>query len=976
MTIQAGTKLGPYEILSPLGAGGMGEVYLAHDPRLDRKVALKVLPQRLHSDSTALSRFEREAKAIAALSHPNILDIHDFGNDQGITYAVSEFLEGETLKARINRSKIPLDDALKIAADVAVGLVAAHSKGVVHRDLKPENIFLTSDGRVKILDFGLAMITPAVPKEYVTSLPTESKLTEQGVVMGTAPYMSPEQLRGEPVDHRSDIFSFGSVLFEIFSGSRAFQANTTVDLISEILTKDPFDFKSVHFPGEIEQIVKRCLRKKPDERYQSAAELNSELHSVIEERSQPLSLLRQIRRPSVAVPVIILLLLGVAAGIWIYKGNMQARWARDVAIPEIKNLIDAENFDAAFKLARKAEKSIPNDQGLKTLWDKMSRVVSIKTIPDKANIFMKEYQAVSNPWESVGTSPLNHIRIPVGLFRFKIEKSGYQTIERSDRYPQFSNLGQDVTFTFTLPEEGKIPSEMVLIPGEKFTLQIIGLDDSPPVQLEDYLMDRYEVTNQEYQNFVKAGGYEKPQFWKHKFIKNGVELTWQEAMMQLRDGTGRPGPSTWEAGTYPKGQDNFPVTGVSWYEASAYAEFAGKSLPTVYHWSHSAANGDSAYVIPLSNFGGVGPNPVGKNNAMHRFGTFDMAGNAKEWCWNESENERYILGGGWNEPTYMFNDADAQPPFDRLPKYGFRCIKLLKPVPKLAYEPIPRVSRDYRAEKPVPDEVFNAYKSLYSYDKTQLHPVVEPHSESSEGWKSEKITYEAAYGNERIIAYLFLPQHTKPPYQTIIFFPGSNVIYQNSSNDLVKNVRNMSRIDFITQNGRAVLFPIYKGTFERNDGLKSDIPNTSSSYRDFVIQWYKDLARSIDYLETRKDIDSNRLAFLGSSWGAVNGLMLPALESRFKANVLIVGGFYVQKALPEVDPVNYIRHVKIPTLMLNGRYDFFLPSDDAKVAFELLGTPASDKRQVFYDTGHDIPRKELIRETLDWFDRYLGPVSR
>src|SRR5213594_3915663 len=223
MTLAAGLRLGPYEILAPLGAGGMGEVYQARDTRLDREVAIKVLPEHLAKDPQALARFEREAKAVAALSHPNILALYDVGAHQGVSYAVTELLEGETLRARLARSEITWRKVVEIGTAVAEGLAAAHSKGIIHRDLKPENIFLTSDGRVKILDFGLARWKPTASPQDESSLPTE---TEPGIVMGTVGYMSPEQVRGERADAPSDIFSFGCVLYEMLSGQRAFRRQT------------------------------------------------------------------------------------------------------------------------------------------------------------------------------------------------------------------------------------------------------------------------------------------------------------------------------------------------------------------------------------------------------------------------------------------------------------------------------------------------------------------------------------------------------------------------------------------------------------------------------------------------------------------------------------------------------------------------------------------------------------------------------
>ena len=237
MTLTAGTKLGPYEILSPLGAGGMGEVYRARDPRLGREVAIKVLPASFSSDADRLRRFEQEAKAASALNHPNIVTLHDIGTNtsDGAPYVVTELLEGETLRARLATGALSPRKATEYAIQIAQGLAAAHDKGIVHRDLKPENLFVTEDGRVKILDFGLAkLIQPESSAGQQTSIPTASLGTEPGVVMGTVGYMSPEQVKGQSADHRSDIFSFGAILYEMLSGRRAFRGDSAVETMSAI----------------------------------------------------------------------------------------------------------------------------------------------------------------------------------------------------------------------------------------------------------------------------------------------------------------------------------------------------------------------------------------------------------------------------------------------------------------------------------------------------------------------------------------------------------------------------------------------------------------------------------------------------------------------------------------------------------------------------------------------------------------------
>jgi TolB-like protein len=279
MTVATGSRLGPYEVLSPLGAGGMGEVYRARDRKLDRDVAIKVLPEFVAADPDRLARFEREAKAVAALSHPNILSIFDFGTHEGVSYAVMELLEGETLRGKLDAGPIPQKQAVDYALQMAKGLSAAHEKGVVHRDLKPENVFVMKDGHVKILDFGLAKRVERVTPGEETSAPTAPQQTEPGTVMGTVGYMSPEQVRGLPVDHRSDIFSFGAILYELLSGKRAFQKDTASDTMAAILKEEPpqLSESGPNISLALDHIVRHCLEKDRDNRFQSAKDITFNL---------------------------------------------------------------------------------------------------------------------------------------------------------------------------------------------------------------------------------------------------------------------------------------------------------------------------------------------------------------------------------------------------------------------------------------------------------------------------------------------------------------------------------------------------------------------------------------------------------------------------------------------------------------------------------------------------------------------------
>lgn len=281
-TLAAGTTLGPYEVISLVGAGGMGEVYRARDPRLGREVAIKVLPQQLSGDADRLRRFEQEARAAGMLNHPNILSIYDIGTENGTIYVVSELLIGETLRERLGGSALPVRKAIEFSLQIAHGLAAAHEKGIVHRDLKPENLYVTKDGRVKILDFGLAKLMDLLPPDEKSALQTVDPGTQPGMVLGTVGYMSPEQVRGRAADHRSDIFAFGAILYEMLTGKRAFHRDSTADTMSAILKEDPPEISSTNrgIAPSLERVVRHCLEKNAEERFQSARDLAFDLEMI------------------------------------------------------------------------------------------------------------------------------------------------------------------------------------------------------------------------------------------------------------------------------------------------------------------------------------------------------------------------------------------------------------------------------------------------------------------------------------------------------------------------------------------------------------------------------------------------------------------------------------------------------------------------------------------------------------------------
>jgi dienelactone hydrolase len=963
----------------------MGVVYTAEDLKLKRTVALKFLSPELTREPEARERFVHEAQAASELDHPNICTVYEIDETEGgQMYIAMAYYKGESLRDKIKRGPVGVEEALSFALQLARGLDKAHARGIVHRDIKPANILVTEDGLIKIVDFGLARLARG------------TRLTKTGTTMGTVAYMSPEQAQGQPMDQRTDLWSLGVVIYEMLTGQLPFKGEREVSVLYSIVHEQPKRLKSLKpdVPPDLEGIVQHALEKKPESRYSSAGEMLKDLEGYRETlriaEAGPLNLrwlLRQARNPRVAIPALIFLVALGLLGHWFLSRQAKIRWAREEALPQIEGLIGESDIwrdlTAAYGLAEKAEAYIPHDPKLAELFSKCSMRINIKTEPPGAKIYMKEYTAPDSEWKYLGVSPIEKTRLPIGIFRWKLEKEGYETVLAAsstcdlDSEKGYARIPYDLVRV--LDKKGSIPAGMARVAGAKTD---VG-------ELHDFYIDKYEVTNKQFREFINSGGYRNKKYWKQKFIKDGRELTWEEAVKGFVDQSGQPGPATWQAGDYPEGQGDYPVSGISWYEAAAYAEFRGKSLPTGQHWG--MARGEHTPLIELgvlagfaffdrfSNFNRKGPVPVGSLDGITSYGAFDMAGNVREWCWNETPKGRMIRGGAWDDNTYMFGDPSQAPPMDRSAKNGFRCV--LYPdagrIPQAAFQRAKVYeATDFYKMKPVADPVFQVYKEQYSYDKTDLKARVEARQESSD-WIHERITFTAAYGGERMIAHLFLPKNAAPPYQTVIYVPGADSLYQTSSQDLEGYGEFKAFLSFIVKNGRAVLYPIYKGTFERRDAIMAALsgPADSHQHLEWHIQFVKDFKRSVDYLETRQDIDSKKLAYYGVSMGGIFGSMIPAVEERLKVSVLIGGGI-TGGARPEANEINYVTRVKIPTLMLNGRYDTLaLLETMSKPMFDLLGTPAPDKQQKLYDTDHIPPKNEIIKETLAWLDRYLGPVK-
>jgi serine/threonine protein kinase/formylglycine-generating enzyme required for sulfatase activity/dienelactone hydrolase len=1010
-----GTVIDRYKLLEKIGEGGMAVVYMAEQQEpIRRKVALKIIKLGMDTKSV-IARFEAERQALAMMDHPNIAKVLDAGaTDTGRPYFVMELVQGISVTEYCDFNKLGTNERLALFIQVCNAVHHAHQKGIIHRDIKPSNVMVSLHDGVpvpKVIDFGIAKAT----KQRLTE---KTLFTRYAHIIGTPAYMSPEQAQtgGLDVDTRTDIYSLGVLLYELLTGTTPFDAETlqeagyaeieriiretdppkpstrlrslgqeVVDVARRRQTNSEALRKLIR--GDLDWIVMKCLEKDRTRRYETTHGLAEDIDRHL--KNEPIlarspgvvyrlhKFMRRHQSRIAVAAVVIVLLAGLVLTAVMYWRDSKLQWAKGEALPKVIELVKERDYPAAFSWAQKARKYIPQDATLMELWPRICKDYLISTIPTGADVFYREYRATDKPWQHLGRSPLEDITLPHGTYRWKIEKEGFATHE----------CVADYSFDVRLQKKG-LTGEMVWIDAWTVDVHEASYAESTTVETPAYLIDKYEVTNEQFKRLVDQGGYTNREYWEEsQFLKEGRQISWEQAINEFVDKTGHPGPATWEGGTYPEGQGQYPVSGVSWFEADAYAKFTGKSLPTIHHWQQAACVAESLVIVPFSNFDMEGTAPVGSHPGMGHTGLFDMAGNVKEWCLNatdDSGNLYYLLGGGWGEPTYMFTAKDSRSPWDRSPLNGFRCVQYPQgeeSLPRMLFRPLELYpSRDLSNLEPFSDEEFRSLKAQYKYDQTPLNPVIENIESNSPFWREEKITFDAAYGGERVIAYLFLPKAGKPPYQTVIYFPGAGAVREES----FEGLRYRHLTEYVIISGRAVLYPIYKGTYQRPAArgriwTMASVVETPLAYRDWTIQIAKDLGRCIDYLETRDDIHNDKIALYGMSWGATLGPIMLAVEDRLATGIFFVGGIVPIDLPRSFDIALYAQRVKAPVLMVNGKEDVLLPLKTSQIPmYELLGTPKEHKKHKLYPGGHGmfgLFYEQICGDVLGWLDRYLGPVE-
>ena len=638
-----------YDIEQELGSGGMATVYLAQDLKHLRKVAVKLLHPEL-SHTIGVERFLREIQVIARLQHPHILTLIDSGDADGIPYYVMPFVTGQSLANQLAAGgPLSLARAVEIVREIADGLHYAHEHGVIHRDIKLANI-LISGGHAVIADFGIATAIETA---------TMGRITQTGISLGSPVYMSPEQAAGErQLDRRTDIYSLGCVFYELLAGEppivdHSMQAVVTRKLLGEFR---PLREVRDGIPRAVQAAMDRALSTSREDRFDDARAFSEALTRGVSEAREGST--RTVARRWGLVTAAAAAAVFVAA-MGVMFARTQAGSARLIRatqqLGELEVLASTSQFALAFTLGRQLDSVIPFDTTLGRLRPMFTDFIPVRTSPPGANVYRQWYDAPADEWEFVGHTPVDSlpvVRYGVDLaMRIKIEAEGYRTVELLPHALATWAEWRRVFPRDTIPldREDAIPEGMVRLPG--FSISDALHEDGDSIRFGDYLLSRFEVTNREYKAFVDAGWYRMREHWTQPFMRDGREVTWDEAMAAFEDETGRPGPSTWRLGTYPDGEDDYPVGGVSFYEAAAYARFRGMELPTAQHWGRARRyTRESIWIIsPRSNLSATGPRPVGADRSMNALGIYDLAGNVREWCVNPMPTGRLTRGAAWSE---------------------------------------------------------------------------------------------------------------------------------------------------------------------------------------------------------------------------------------------------------------------------------------------------------------------------------------
>tara|TARA_B100001250_G_scaffold390590_1_gene390706 strand:+ start:1250 stop:3835 length:2586 start_codon:yes stop_codon:yes gene_type:complete len=643
----------------------------------------------------------------------------------------------------------------------------------------------------------------------------------------------------------------------------------------------------------------------------------------------------------------------------------------DNGIEEIVEKFDQGDNYFVFQRAKDLLGSFPENKLLNLYFDKATVPINISTDSLLAKVYIK-YESDTS-WNYVGETPIDSLKVPASTKRHKAAKDFQLKFIINER-SILAATNQSGHFYFGKVDD--FPDDHSIISGLKDHLMYFPGIDFGGITFEPFSISRTEVSNLDFKDFVDNGGYENENYWDFPVIIDSKEYTYDMVIKSFVDKHGKPGPSNWSYGQFAANRENFPVTGISWFEARAYARYKKLALPNVFQWLSGAGLSGFVENLPDISNSNLKANylwEVNDSRGGNYYGIKNIAGNVREWATNPKGVEKInysILGGSYLDNPYSFNEYQSVSPFDRSLSNGFRLVKS-KNDKSLDNFTITYNQRNILSEPDVSDEVFNIYKKQFEYENYDLDETLELIS-GHDGYVVQRYELTPPYISDELLhGYIVYSKKIDGLIIPIIEFPIAAAIYRGSDESIVESI--IANQKHLLMEGYAIIRPVYSSTYSRKKTINSWWANETDQYKNTVIKMGKDYKRSIDYIESRDDFDFKNLSYMGYSWGSIMGNIMLAIDDRVKFAFLLAGGLEVQKTKQEIDPAIYTRRITMPVMHINGKNDGVFDYNNSQLPMQkLLGTPEEDQEMIVLEgVGHIIPEDIIIENHLKWLKRYI-----
>ncbi len=637
-------------------------------------------------------------------------------------------------------------------------------------------------------------------------------------------------------------------------------------------------------------------------------------------------------------------------------------------IPELITLYDEGKISEVFLKTKSLLKDYPENETIKNYYDKSSKYFSLKTNYDGIDVSIK-YDGDSI-FSYLGKTPIDSFSAS-NSWNTHVLKFNYNNTNYIENWDWLK------THNYFFPSKSiEIPKNHKFFLGTKVSLMWFLGVEFKDTQLLPFSISKNEVSNSEYQKFIDDGGYDNPKYWDFPFQIGDKIYDFNSTVKQFTDRYGKFGPANWSYGKYPNGLDNHPVTGISWFEARAFANYSKMSLPNVYQWLYSS--GVSSFVVNTDVINNSNFNSSQTRETSNKNGSYNelnnIAGNVKEWVSNSNglNNEKFsLLGGSYLEYSYTFNNYYSISPLDRSIGNGMRLAKTLSNEPSnLDEKIIPEYKRDVTKIPDISDEVFGVYRSQFEYKDIPLNSKTINIENFDDGYNAQKFEIKTTYeSDENLFGYIVYSNKIKDKYDPIIVYPSAGAIV--SDNDYLMPKELLGGYKYLIDEGYAIIHPIYHNTYSRKKTYNTFTPDESENYKNTIIKIGQDYKRSLDYIESRNDFNFENLSYYGYSWGSTTSNYLLAIDNRVKSAFICAGGLMAQKSKKEIEAHYYIRRIKTPIFHIVGKLDGIFGPETYNPWKKLIGTPKKDLRTIEYDEyGHGIPKDTIIKYHSNWIKKY------